>query len=67
MRGNGAEPDSRNSRTRRCRRTAKQERTASLWKRRDQAARVVELYQMIDGESSAFERLFARLFAPYTA
>jgi hypothetical protein len=38
-----------------------------LWKRRDQAARVVELYQLIDGESAEFERLFARLFAPYTA
>lgn len=38
-----------------------------MWRRRDQAARVVELYQAIDGESEAFERLFARLFAPYTA
>lgn len=38
-----------------------------MWRRRDQAARVVELYQLIDGESSQFERLFARLFAPYTA
>jgi hypothetical protein len=38
-----------------------------LWKRREQAARVVELYQLIDGESTDFERLFARLFAPYTA
>ncbi|HWQ12281.1 MAG TPA: hypothetical protein VNL77_05745 [Roseiflexaceae bacterium] len=38
-----------------------------MWRRRDQAARVVELYQAIDGESPQFERLFARLFAPYTA
>jgi hypothetical protein len=38
-----------------------------MWRRRDQAARVVELYQQIDGESPQFERLFARLFAPYTA
>ena len=38
-----------------------------MWRRRDQAARVVELYQAIDGESEDFERLFARLFAPYTA
>ncbi|MFO7168402.1 MAG: hypothetical protein DIU80_010300 [Chloroflexota bacterium] len=38
-----------------------------MWRRRDQAAQVVELYQRIDGESPQFERLFARLFAPYTA
>jgi hypothetical protein len=38
-----------------------------MWRRRDQAARVVELYEQIDGESPNFARLFARLFAPYTA
>jgi hypothetical protein len=38
-----------------------------MWRRREQAASVVELYQRIDGESPQFERLFARLFAPYTA
>jgi hypothetical protein len=39
----------------------------AMWRRRDQAARVVELYDEIDGESPQFERLFAHLFAPYTA
>jgi hypothetical protein len=38
-----------------------------MWRRRDQAARAVELYDRIDGESPQFERLFAHLFAPYTA
>jgi hypothetical protein len=38
-----------------------------MWRRREQAAGVVDLYQRIDGESEQFERLFARLFAPYTA
>ena len=39
----------------------------AMWQRRDQAARVVELYDQIDSESPQFERLFAHLFAPYTA
>jgi hypothetical protein len=38
-----------------------------IWQRRDQAARLVELYDQIDGDSPQFERLFAHLFAPYTA
>lgn len=37
-----------------------------MWRRRDQVARVVELYERIDVESPQFERLFVRLFAPYT-
>ncbi|HEU5100854.1 MAG TPA: hypothetical protein VFU22_17615 [Roseiflexaceae bacterium] len=39
----------------------------AIWRRRDQAARAVELYDRIDGDSPQFERLFAHLFAPYTA
>lgn len=39
----------------------------AMWKRRDQAAQVVDLYAQIDSESPQFERLFAHLFAPYTA
>lgn len=39
----------------------------AIWRRRDQAARVVDLYDQIDGDSPQFERLFAHLFAPYTA
>jgi hypothetical protein len=39
----------------------------AMWRRRDQAARAVELYDRIDGDSPEFERLFAHLFAPYTA
>lgn len=39
----------------------------AMWIRRDQAARAVELYGRIDGDSPHFERLFAHLFAPYTA
>ena len=39
----------------------------AIWRRRDQAARVVELYDRIDPDSPQFERLFAHLFAPYTA
>jgi hypothetical protein len=39
----------------------------AIWRRRDQAARVIELYDRIDSESPQFERLFAYLFAPYTA
>lgn len=38
----------------------------AIWRRRDQAARVVELYEHIDSDSPQFERLFAYLFAPYT-
>lgn len=37
-----------------------------MWRRRDQAARVVELYDRLDSNSPRFERLFARLFEPYT-
>ncbi len=39
----------------------------AMWRRRDQAARTIELYDRIDGDSPQFERLFAHLFAPYTA
>ncbi|MFN8568286.1 MAG: hypothetical protein U0Z44_12390 [Kouleothrix sp.] len=39
----------------------------AIWRRRDQAARVIELYDQIDGDWPQFERLFAHLFAPYTA
>jgi hypothetical protein len=39
----------------------------AIWKRRDQAARAVDLYDRLDGDSPQFERLFAHLFAPYTA
>lgn len=38
----------------------------ALWRRRDQAARVVELYERISSESPNFELLFERLFLPYT-
>ena len=39
----------------------------AMWQRRNQAARVIELYDQIDSDSPHFERLFAHLFAPYTA
>src|SRR5262245_45123559 len=39
----------------------------AIWRRRDQAARTVDLYERIDSDSPQFERLFAHLFAPYTA
>lgn len=39
----------------------------AIWRRRDQAARVIELYNQVDSDSPQFERLFAFLFAPYTA
>jgi hypothetical protein len=39
----------------------------AIWRRRDQAARVIELHEQIDIDSPQFERLFAYLFAPYTA
>ncbi|KPV49450.1 hypothetical protein SE17_32560, partial [Kouleothrix aurantiaca] len=39
----------------------------AIWRRRDQAARVIDLYDQLDGDSPQFERLFAHLFAPYTA
>jgi hypothetical protein len=38
----------------------------ALWRRRDQAARVVEIYDRIAGDSPSFELLFERLFLPYT-
>lgn len=38
----------------------------ALWRRRDQAARVVQIYDRIAGDSPNFESLFARLFQPYT-
>ncbi|MGC9038903.1 MAG: hypothetical protein ACP5MJ_05295 [Roseiflexus sp.] len=37
-----------------------------MWRRRDQVARVVDLYEQIDTDSPQFGRLFVRLFAPYT-
>jgi hypothetical protein len=38
----------------------------ALWRRRNQAARVVEIYEHISSESPNFELLFERLFLPYT-
>lgn len=38
----------------------------ALWRRRDQAARVVEIYERIASDSPSFELLFERLFRPYT-
>jgi hypothetical protein len=38
----------------------------ALWRRRDEAARVVEIYERISSESPSFELLFERLFLPYT-
>ena len=38
----------------------------ALWRRRDQAARVVEIYERIAGDAPGFETLFERLFQPYT-
>jgi site-specific recombinase XerD len=38
----------------------------ALWRRRDQAARVIEIYDRISSDSPSFEALFARLFQPYT-
>lgn len=38
----------------------------AIWRRRDQAARVVEIYERISSESPSFELLFERLFLPYT-
>ncbi|MCS6880880.1 MAG: hypothetical protein RMK84_12210 [Oscillochloridaceae bacterium] len=38
----------------------------ALWRRRDQAARVVEIYERISSESPNFDLLFDRLFRPYT-
>jgi hypothetical protein len=38
----------------------------ALWRRRDQAARVVTIYERISGDSPSFELLFERLFQPYT-
>jgi hypothetical protein len=39
----------------------------AIWRRRDQAARVVALYDQLDSDSPRFGRLFGRLFEPYTA
>lgn len=39
----------------------------AIWQRRQQAARVLELYDRLDSDSPQFGRLFAHLFAPYTA
>lgn len=39
----------------------------AIWRRRDQAARVVELYERLDSTSPRFGQLFGRLFEPYTA
>jgi hypothetical protein len=38
----------------------------ALWRRRNQAARVVEIYERISGDAPGFEMLFERLFQPYT-
>ncbi|MFV9505752.1 MAG: hypothetical protein AB4911_14450 [Oscillochloridaceae bacterium umkhey_bin13] len=38
----------------------------ALWRRRDQAVRVVEIYDRIASDSPNFELLFERLFLPYT-
>jgi hypothetical protein len=38
----------------------------ALWRRRDQAARVVEIYDRVAGDSPSFDLLFERLFMPYT-
>ncbi|MEI7768671.1 MAG: hypothetical protein WCI67_01720 [Chloroflexales bacterium] len=38
----------------------------ALWRRRDQAARVIQIYDRIASDSPNFESLFARLFQPYT-
>lgn len=39
----------------------------AIWRRRDQAARLLELYDRLSGDSPDFDRLFARLFWPYTS
>lgn len=39
----------------------------AIWKRREQAAQLVDLYDQIDPDAPEFELLFAHLFAPYTA
>jgi hypothetical protein len=38
----------------------------AIWRRRDQAGRIVVLYEQLDSDSPQFERQFAYLFAPYT-
>ncbi|NNJ12018.1 hypothetical protein EKD04_016930 [Chloroflexales bacterium ZM16-3] len=38
----------------------------ALWRRRDQASRLVEIYDRITSDSPNFEALFSRLFQPYT-
>lgn len=37
----------------------------AIWRRRDQAARVLTLYQRLDRALPNFEQLYAQLFAPY--
>lgn len=39
----------------------------AIWQRRDQAARLIQLFDQVDSDAEQFERLFAHLFAPYTA
>ncbi|HMP42092.1 MAG TPA: hypothetical protein PKA05_17065 [Roseiflexaceae bacterium] len=39
----------------------------AIWKRRDQAGRMVELHELISEDSPLFGYLQAQLFAPYTA
>jgi hypothetical protein len=38
----------------------------ALWRRREEAARVVELFNRLSGDTPNFDLLFQRLFAPYT-
>ncbi|MBX0329312.1 hypothetical protein K2Z83_16700 [Oscillochloris sp. ZM17-4] len=38
----------------------------ALWRRRDQASRIVQIYDRITSDSPNFEALFSRLFHPYT-
>ena len=38
----------------------------AIWRRRHQAAHVVEIYDRIAGDSPSFDLLFAQLFQPYT-
>ncbi len=39
----------------------------AIWRRREQAARVLAIYDQLDFESQEFDRAFGYLFAPYTA
>ncbi len=38
----------------------------AIWRRREQAARVIDIYDRLMGDSPNFDALFARLFQPYT-